>query len=64
MGTVRDLMTAIPTGCVVFDDTILDKDFFHKIELVRRQYSGNAHGIVKRIAVVTCMYVNPRAADH
>jgi hypothetical protein len=33
----------------------------HAIELVRRQYSGNAHGVVKGIGVVTCVYVNPDA---
>ncbi|MEO6351496.1 MAG: hypothetical protein ABIO19_08755 [Burkholderiaceae bacterium] len=43
----------------MFDDTNIDKDFSHKIELVRRQYSGNAHGIIKGIGVVTCVYVNP-----
>lgn len=48
-----------PTGYVVFDDTVLDKDYSFAIELVRRQYSGNAHGLVKGIGVVTCIYVNP-----
>ena len=47
------------TGYVVFDDTVLDKDYSFAIELVRRQYSGNAHGLVKGIGVVTCIYVNP-----
>ena len=32
--------------------------FLHRIELVRRQYSGNAHGVIKGIGVVTCVYVN------
>jgi IS4 transposase len=27
---------------------------------VRNQYSGNAHGIIKGIGVVTCVYVNPQ----
>ena len=55
----------IPTenGYVVFDDTVLDKNHSFAIELVRRQYSGNAHGIVKGIGVVTCVYVNPRLND-
>lgn len=46
-------------GYVVFDDTVLDKNYSHAIELVRRQYSGNAHGVIKGIGVVTCVYVNP-----
>jgi len=61
---VRELIKPLPTGCVVFDDTIIDKDFWHKIELVRRQYSGNAHGVVKGIGVVTCVYVNPDTKEH
>jgi hypothetical protein len=51
----------VPTadGYVVFDDTVLDKNYSFAIELVRRQYSGNAHGVIKGIGVVTCVYVNP-----
>lgn len=51
----------IPTtyGFLVFDDTVIDKHFSRKIELVRRQYSGNAHGVINGIGVVTCVYVNP-----
>jgi hypothetical protein len=46
-------------GYILFDDTVADKDFSHSIESVRRQYSGNAHGIIKGIGIVTCVYVNP-----
>ena len=46
-------------GYLVFDDTVLDKNYSFAIELVRRQYSGNAHGVIKGIGVVTCVYVNP-----
>jgi hypothetical protein len=46
-------------GYIVFDDTVVDKDHSHEIELVQRQYSGNAHGVIKGIGVVTCVYVNP-----
>jgi hypothetical protein len=46
-------------GYIVFDDTVVDKNYSHEIELVRRQYSGNAHGVIKGIGVVTCVYVNP-----
>jgi len=51
----------VPTtqGYVVFDDTVLDKQHSFAIDLVRRQYSGNAHGVIKGIGVVTCVYVNP-----
>ena len=43
----------------VFDDSVMDKNFSRRIELVRSQYSGNAHGVIKGIGVVTCVYVNP-----
>ena len=48
-----------PHGYIVFDDTVLDKNYSFAIELVRRQYSGNAHGVIKGIGVVTCIYINP-----
>ncbi len=48
-----------PKGLIIFDDTVADKNFSHEIELVRRQYSGNAHGVIKGVGVVTCVYVNP-----
>ena len=46
-------------GYVIFDDTVLDKRHARKIALVRRQYSGNAKGVINGIGVVTCVYVNP-----
>jgi hypothetical protein len=46
-------------GYVAFDDTVLDHNTSFKIELVRRQYSGNAHEVIKGIGVVTCVYINP-----
>jgi hypothetical protein len=47
-------------GYLVFDDTVLDKKYSQKIELVRKQYSGNAHGVVRGIGVVNCVYVNSK----
>ena len=53
----------VPTehGYLVFDDTVLDKNYSDAIELVRRQYSGNVHAVIKGIGVVTCVYVNPES---
>ncbi len=48
-----------PHGFILFDDTVIDKDFSREIEMARTQYSGNAHGIVRGIGVVTCVYYNP-----
>jgi hypothetical protein len=42
------------------DDTVLDKRHSQKIELVRKQYSGNAHQIIRGIGVVSCVYINSK----
>lgn len=57
---VKGQVVQTSDGYVIFDDTVADKNFSFKIALVRRQYSGNAHGIIKGIGVVTCVYVNPK----
>ena len=61
---VKGSITQSPRGCIVFDDSILDKNHSHKIELVRRQYSGNAHGLIKGIGMVNCLYVNPDTGQY
>jgi hypothetical protein len=48
-----------PNGFILFDDTVADKDFSFNVEMVRSQYSGNAHGIIKGIGIVTCVYYHP-----
>ena len=56
---VRTQVILTPSGFLVFDDTVIDKNSSRQIELVRSQYSGNTHSIIKGIGVVTCVYVNP-----
>ena len=56
---VKAQVVQTPYGFIVFDDTVLDKRFSRKVELVRSQYSGNEHGVIKGIGIVTCVYVNP-----
>lgn len=46
-------------GYIVFDDTVVDKRHSRHIENARWQYSGNEHGVIQGIGVVTCIYVNP-----
>jgi hypothetical protein len=53
-----DLQTSVD-GYLVFDDTVLDKRYAQKIELVRRMYSGTEHRVIRGIGVVTCLYVLP-----
>jgi hypothetical protein len=57
-------ITPSPRGCIVFDDSVLDKNHSHSIEMVRRQYSGNAHGLIKGIGMVNCLYVNPDSGQY
>src|SRR5260221_4680769 len=56
---VRAQVVRSEGGYLAFDDTVLDHNSSFKIELVRRQYSGNAHDVIKGIGVVTCVYINP-----
>jgi hypothetical protein len=60
---VQPLIQAVDQGYIIFDDTVLDKRFKDEIELSRRQYSGNEHGIIRVIAIVTCVYVNPQTTQ-
>ena len=61
---VRSQIVFSKYGYLIFDDSVQDKNFSDKIELVRRQYSGNAHGIIKGIGMVNCLYVNPETGQY
>ena len=50
---VRSQVALTERGYVIFDDPVLDKNYSHCIELVRSQYSGNAHALIRGISVVT-----------
>jgi DDE superfamily endonuclease len=52
-----------PQGYLVFDDTVVDKNDSRKIELVRRQWSGNEKRVIRGIGVVNCVYVNPETGQ-
>ena len=56
---VRSELQSHPEACLIFDDTVLDKRFSSKIELVRRQYSGNEHRVIRGIGLISCIYINP-----
>lgn len=56
---VKGQVVSSAQGYLAFDDTVLDHSSAVKIELVRRQWSGNAHSVIKGIGVVTCVYINP-----
>ncbi|HEX2909931.1 MAG TPA: transposase [Chloroflexia bacterium] len=41
---------------LLVDDSVQDKRYSYKIELVKRQYSGNEHGLVKGIGVINLVH--------
>lgn len=51
----EDLVTS-PNGYLIFDDTVIDKNHSRSIELVRKQYSGNAGRVIRGIGMVTAIY--------
>ncbi len=59
---VREEILTTEDGYLIFDDTVINKQYSQKIELVRRQYSGNEHGVVRGIGVVNCLYFNPQSS--
>lgn len=56
---VQPLLDARPEAYLIFDDVVLEKVHSTKIQGVRRQYSGNAHGVIRGIGVVNCVYYDP-----
>ena len=56
----KDLIVVDDDAYIIVDDTVIDKRFSEEIEIERRQYSGNEHGVVKGIGIVNCIYVNPK----
>jgi hypothetical protein len=57
---VEPLLEPAREACLIFDDTVLDKGFGPKIEVTRKQWSGNEKSVVRAIGVVSCVYVNPK----
>ena len=55
---IKNAINYSQNACLIFDDSVLDRRHSFKIEMVKLQYSGNEHGLVKGIGVVNCLYVN------
>jgi hypothetical protein len=53
-----------PDAFLLFDDSVSDKSHSREIALVRKQYSGNAHGLIRGIGIVNCLYVNPKTGQY
>ncbi|WP_414513836.1 hypothetical protein [Nostoc sp. PCC 9305] len=44
---VKEVVESDDNGYIIFDDSVLDKRYSEEIEIVRKQYSGNEHGVLK-----------------
>jgi hypothetical protein len=60
---VKQIIKINEKAYIIFYDTVLDKRYSQKIELVRRQYSGNEHRVLRGIGLVNCVYVNPETGQ-
>src|SRR4051812_15831023 len=52
----RSLVDDTPDAFLIIDDSVQAKRYSRKIELVKRQYSGNEHGLVAGIGVVNLVH--------
>lgn len=52
-----------PSAFLLIDDSVQDKRYSRKIELVKRQYSGNEHGVVAGIGAVNLVHSNGVEGD-
>ncbi|MDH6056709.1 hypothetical protein NWP25_03900 [Chrysosporum ovalisporum Ak1311] len=57
---VKEMVEPDANGYIIFDDSVLDKRYSQEIEIVRRQYSGNEHGLLEEIGIVSRVCVNPK----
>ena len=60
---VEPMLEQDSQACLIFDDTVLDKSFGPRIEVARKQWSGNEGGVIGGIGVVSCVYLNPETGN-
>ena len=53
---VQPLLTDQSESYLIVDDSVQNKQYSHKIELVKKQYSGAAHGLVRGIGIVNLVH--------
>ena len=61
---VKGDVVPTPNAYLVFDDTVADHNHSREIELVRKQWSGNAKRVIRGIGIVNCVYVNPDTGQY
>ncbi len=49
---VEHLIQADENGSIIFDDSVIDKNCSNCIQLVRRQYSGAEHRVIRGIGLI------------
>lgn len=60
---VAPLLDDSPEAYLIVDDSVQDKRYSQKIELVRLQYSGAVHGLVRGIGVINLLHVSADEND-
>jgi len=60
---VQPLLQDGPESYLIFDDSVQDKRYSHKIALVKRQYSGAEGGLVKGIGVLNLLHSSGAVAE-
>jgi len=55
---VQPLLKDSPEACLIVDDSVQAKKHARKMEMVKRQYSGNDGGLVKGIGVVNLVHTD------
>ena len=53
---VQSLLSDSAAATLIVDDSVQNKQYSRKIELVKRQYSGAEHGLVRGIDVVNLVH--------
>ncbi|RZJ93242.1 MAG: hypothetical protein EOO60_05195 [Hymenobacter sp.] len=60
---VQPLFADSPEVFLLMDDSVQDKRYSNFINLTKRQYSGNVHGMVWGIGLVNLMHSSGKAGD-
>ncbi len=59
----QHLIADSPDAFLIIDDSVHDKRYSRKIELVKRQYSGNEHGVIAGMGVVNLVHTPATDGD-
>ena len=60
---VLPLLRDSPEAFLLVDDRVQDKRYSRLIDVAKRQYSGNAHGMVTGIGLVNLVHSSGKAGD-